>query len=155
MCYLARQKRFAMKTHASPGDQVSVHYTGRFTDGQVFDSSRGRDEPLAFTIGAGQMIPGFEKAVLGMAPGESKTVTLAPEDAYGQPNPNYVLKFAKTDLPTDLNPAVGDQLMLTLKDGGQFPVTITQLTADTVTLDGNHQMAGKTLVFDIQLVDIG
>jgi FKBP-type peptidyl-prolyl cis-trans isomerase 2 len=142
------------KTQAQNGDRVAVHYTGRFLDGQVFDTSLARNEPLEFTIGAGQMIKGFNDAVLGMMLNEQKTVTLAPEDAYGVRNEQYIISVPISQLPEDLNPQVGDELVLRLQDGNNFPVIVADLSAETITLDGNHPMAGKTLVFDIQLIDI-
>ncbi|MCS7019941.1 MAG: peptidylprolyl isomerase [Cytophagales bacterium] len=142
------------KTQAQSGDRVAVHYTGRFLNGQVFDTSLARNEPLEFVVGAGQMIKGFDEAVLGMKLNEQKTVTLAPEDAYGVRNEQYVLHFPVSQLPDDLNPQIGDELVLRLQDGTNFPVIVADLTEDIITLDGNHPMAGKTLVFDIQLIEI-
>ncbi len=142
------------KTQAQTGDRVAVHYTGRFLNGQVFDTSLARNEPLEFVVGAGQMIKGFDEAVLGMMLNEQKTVTLAPEDAYGVRNEQYIISIPVSQLPADLNPQIGDELVLRLQDGNNFPVIVADLTADTITLDGNHPMAGKTLVFDIQLLEI-
>ncbi|WP_250631453.1 FKBP-type peptidyl-prolyl cis-trans isomerase [Rhodoflexus caldus] len=142
------------KTQAQTGDRVAVHYTGRFLDGQVFDTSLARNEPLEFVVGAGQMIKGFDEAVLGMMLNEQKTVTLAPEDAYGVRNEQYIISIPVSQLPADLNPQIGDELVLRLQDGNNFPVIVADLNADTITLDGNHPMAGKTLVFDIQLLEI-
>ncbi|WP_448517893.1 FKBP-type peptidyl-prolyl cis-trans isomerase [Rhodoflexus sp.] len=142
------------KTQAQTGDRVAVHYTGRFLDGQVFDTSLARNEPLEFVIGAGQMIKGFDEAVLGMMLNEQKTVTLAPEDAYGMRNEQYIISVPVSQLPEDLNPKIGDELILRLQDGNNFPVIVADLTEENITLDGNHPMAGKTLVFDIQLLEI-
>lgn len=142
------------KTKAQNGDRVAVHYTGRFLDGQVFDTSLARNEPLEFVVGAGQMIKGFDEAVLGMTLNEQKTVTLAPQDAYGIRNEQYVISIPVSQLPEDLNPQIGDELVLHLQDGSNFPVIVADLSSETITLDGNHPMAGKTLVFDIQLLEI-
>jgi FKBP-type peptidyl-prolyl cis-trans isomerase 2 len=141
------------KTTVSHGDNVTVHYTGRFINGEVFDSSVNR-EPLSFVIGAGQMIPGFEQAVLGMGAGEAKLVSLEPEEAYGPVNQDYIVVFAHSDFPADMNPKLGDQLMLTLQDGGKFPVVVTNVSDAGITLDGNHPLAGQKLVFEIEVVEI-
>ncbi len=141
------------KLQANHGDIVTVHYTGRFINGQVFDSSVSR-EPLSFTIGTGQMIPGFEQAVMGMNLKEAKLVTLTPDEAYGPVNPDFIVEFANTDFPDHVSPNLGDQLMLTLQDGSKFPVVVTNVAEKGVTLDGNHPMAGQTLVFEIELLEI-
>ncbi|MCS6968804.1 MAG: peptidylprolyl isomerase [Cytophagales bacterium] len=143
-----------LKKVAQAGDKVVVHYVGRYLDGQVFDSSVERDEPLEFVLGAGQMIKGFDQAVVGMALNEYKTVTIAPEDAYGFRNEQYVIRFPVSQLPEDLNPQIGDELILRLQDGNSLPVLVTDLDDKVITLDGNHPMAGKTLVFDIHLIAI-
>ncbi len=136
------------------GSNVKVHYTGRLEDGTVFDSSEGRD-PLAFTVGAGQMIPGFDKGVLDLEVGEKKTVTLPPEEAYGQPQENMILTIETTKVfPPEIDPKVGEQYNLQRKDGGALPVTVTKVEGETVTLDANHHLAGKTLIFDIEVVEI-
>lgn len=142
------------KTQAQSGDRVAVHYTGRFLDGQIFDTSLARNEPLEFILGAGQVIKGFDDAIHGMKLYEQKTVTIAPEDAYGVRNEQYIIHVPVSQLPEDLNPQIGDELVLRLQDGNNFPVIVADLTDDTITLDGNHPMAGKTLVFDIQLIEI-
>ncbi len=131
------------------GDIVQVEYTGKLTDGTVFDSSVGRD-PLEFTQGAGQMIAGFDKAVLGMKVGQSKTVTIPAAEAYGSPREDLIMEVPRTQLPPGLTPAVG----LKLQSSSGSIVTITQVSDNTVTIDGNHQLAGKDLVFEIKLVSI-
>ncbi|RMF56605.1 MAG: peptidylprolyl isomerase [Calditrichaeota bacterium] len=138
---------------AKTGDTVKVHYTGKLVDGTIFDSSENR-APLEFTIGDGQLIPGFEQAVIGMQPGETVTVTIAADDAYGQYNPVLVQEIGRDMLPEDLEPQVGQQLEATQGDGGRLIVTITEVSDDTITIDANHPLAGKDLVFDIQLVEI-
>ena len=139
---------------AKTGDRVLVHYIGRFESGEVFDSSVEREEPIEFVLGAGSMIPGFERAVQGMKPEESKLVTIPAAEAYGPKRDENILEFSRDTLPEDLNPLVGDQLLLTTADGQKFPVTVTVITETMITLDGNHPMAGKDLVFEIRLVKI-
>ena len=137
---------------AKKGDTVKVHYTGRLEDGTVFDSSDGL-EPLQFTIGEGSIIPGFEKAVVGMKPGESKTVEIAEKDAYGAHQADLVIVANREDLPDDLDPQVGEELELT-QDDHVFVVTVTEVDGDAVTLDANSPLAGRDLTFDIELVAI-
>ncbi|MFC1991316.1 peptidylprolyl isomerase [Chloroflexota bacterium] len=140
-------------TEAENGNIVQVHYTGKLEDGTVFDSSAGR-EPLQFTLGAGQMIPGFDKAVPGMKVGESKTVTIPAEDAYGPSRDDMIMEFPREQLPPEINPEVGQQLQMTQSDGRAVNVTITEVSETTMTIDANHFLAGKDLVFDIELVSI-
>jgi peptidylprolyl isomerase len=135
------------------GNLVKVHYTGRLEDGTEFDSSAGID-PMEFTIGNSEVIPGFEQAILGMVPGESKTVTLAPEEAYGPQQEEMIAVVARKDLPEDIELIVGNQLEVTQDDGSSFVVMVTELTGDAVTLDANHPLAGKSLIFDLNLVEI-
>lgn len=142
------------KVQAQDGNRVVVHYTGRFTDGQVFDSSVSRNEPIEFTIGEGQMIPGFENAVRGMAVNETVIVTLNPDEAYGPVNEDLIVRYNLSELPEDLSPNVGDQLMLTLQDGSKFPVVVSNITDAEIELDGNHPMAGRMLVFEIELLEV-
>ena len=135
------------------GDTVKVHYTGKLEDGTVFDSSK-EGEPLELTIGAGNVIEGFEKGVIGMERGGSKTVTIPPEEAYGSMNEELVAKVKKETFPGNITPVIGEQLQLKQQDGNIVNVTITQIRGDTVTLDANHPLSGKTLIFDIELVEI-
>lgn len=139
---------------AQTGDSVKVHYTGRLEDGTVFDSSEGR-EPLGFTLGSGQVIPGFEEAVVGLEPGGSRTTTIPPEEAYGTVRDDLIIEVERSQVPPDLDPEVGQQLQLTLADGQAVPVVITKVGDEALTLDANHPLAGKTLVFDIELVEVG
>ncbi len=136
------------------GDKVAIHYTGSLTDGTVFDSSEGR-APLEFTVGSGQIIPGLDAALPGMKVGERKKVTIAPADAYGDHHPEGVLEVPKSQLPDDLPLEVGTMLEMRSPDGRAAPVTITAVGEDSVTLDANHMLAGKELVFDFELVSIG
>lgn len=137
---------------AKSGDTVRVHYTGRLEDGTVFDSSGGR-EPLEFVLGAQQVIPGFEEAVDGLAPGEERTVTIPPDRAYGPRREEMVLTLGRDQFPADLHPEVGQQLQMS-QDGQVAVVTVTDVSDAGVTLDANHPLAGKALVFDVRLVEI-
>lgn len=138
---------------AKPGDRVKVHYTGRLTDGSEFDSSTG-NEPLDFVIGSGDVIAGFDAAVTGMRVGERRTVTIAADDAYGPANAELVADVARADLPAGVELTLGGQLEVTQEDGSSFLVMVTALDAERVTLDANHPLAGKDLVFDLDLVAI-
>lgn len=138
---------------AKPGDTVKIHYTGKLEDGTVFDTSANR-EPLEFTLNQGQVIPGFEQAVLGMAPGESKTQKIPMEEAYGPYREEMVIEVSRQQLPADLEPEVGQQLQVQQPNGQAVPVFVTEVTDATVTLDANHPLAGEDLTFDIELVEI-
>lgn len=136
------------------GHTVKVHYTGTLDDGTVFDTSRER-EPLEFTLGNGQLIPGFEKAVIGMEAGETTEVSIASEDAYGERREDLELDVSKSDLPDDIDPQVGMQLQMQQQDGNAIPVQITEVKDESVTLDANHPLAGQDLNFEIELIEIG
>jgi len=138
---------------AKNGDIVEVDYTGTLENGTVFDTSEGR-EPLKFTLGEGQMIPGFEQAVLGMKVGESKTVTIPADEAYGPYNDDLVQVINREDLPAGLDPYVGQQLQGPRPGGGTGVGTVTNVTDTTITVDFNHFLAGKDLTFEIELVSI-
>lgn len=136
------------------GDTVKVHYTGKLNDGTVFDSSQDR-EPLEFTLGEGKLIPGFEKAVTGMEEGDSTTVKIASEDAYGERRDDLELEVAKNELPDNVDPQVGMQLQMQQQQSGQaIPVKITSVEDEKVTLDANHPLAGQDLTFDIELLEV-
>ena len=137
---------------ATAGDTVHIHYTGTLADGTEFDSSRGR-EPLSFTLGAGQVVPGFDKAVDAMETGETKTVTIPAAEAYGEHDPENMLAVPVDQLPAGVE--VGDQLGLTTPDGQQVPVTVVAVDDAFATIDANHKLAGKDLTFEISLVQIG
>ena len=139
-------------TQAAAGNTVRVHYTGRLSDGTVFDSSQGRD-PLEFTFGSGQVIPGFDEAVTGMAVGDSATVTIEPENAYGERREEMVQNVPRNDIPAEIELAVGMQLQASGPQG-QMIVTVMELSDDVVRLDANHPLAGKALTFDLELVEI-
>ena len=138
---------------AKDGDTVRVHYRGELQDGSVIDSSFDR-EPLQFTIGRGQVIPGFEEAVVGMNPGDSKTTKLPVEKAFGPHREDMVVMVDKSQLAGQAEPRVGQRLEISPPEGPSMSVTVTQVTESGVTLDANHPLAGKDLTFDIQLVDI-
>jgi peptidylprolyl isomerase len=140
-------------TQAKSGDTVKIHYTGTLDDGTQFDSSAGRD-PLQFTLGSGQVIPGFDKAVEGMTVGDSKTVNIPAEDAYGQRQEQMVQDVPRTALPENLDPVEGMALQAKGQDGQVINLTVTSVADDSITVDGNHPLAGKALNFDIELVDI-
>ena len=135
------------------GDVVRVHYTGKLTNGEQFDSSEGR-EPLEFTVGAGQMIKGFDAAMPGMKVGEKKTINISPEDAYGPKDEHAVIEFPRENVPKEMKLEPGMQLQLRNEAGQPFPVTVTEIKDDVIVLDANHMLAGKELVFDIELMEI-
>lgn len=141
-------------SEAKKGDKVKVHYTGKLTDGSVFDTSQDR-EPLEFEIGAGMMIAGFDQAVTGMKVGDKKTAELSADEAYGQKNDEMVVEVPKAQLPEDLKPEVGQQLGMQQPNGQNIPVVVTKVEEETIEIDANHPLAGKDLVFDIELVEIG
>jgi len=135
------------------GDTIKIHYTGKLADGTVVDSTHER-EPMQFAVGTGQVIPGVDKAVVGMAPGESKTVKLAADDAFGPRQDKMVFKLEKDKLPDGLTLENGRQLQYTPEKGPKRVLTIINVTDKNVTLDGNHPLAGKDLTFDLELVAI-
>ena len=138
---------------ARDGDKVRVHYTGKLGDGTIFDSSRER-EPMDFQIGEGNLISGFEDAVVGMAPGESKTVEIANEDAYGAYRDDLVLAIQRDQIPADLDIKVGQQLRMQQPEGETLIVTVVEIGDSEVTLDANHPLAGQDLSFEIELLEI-
>jgi FKBP-type peptidyl-prolyl cis-trans isomerase 2 len=138
---------------AKTGDTVKVHYTGKLEDGTVFDTSTNRD-PLQFTIGEQQVIPGLEQAVIGMEQGESKTAEIPAEQAYGPHRKELILEVERSQFPADLEPQVDQCLQLCQPDGQNMVVRVTEVSGSKVTLDANHLLAGKALTFDIQLVEI-
>lgn len=141
-------------TVAENGNTVKVHYTGKLKDGTVFDSSLQRNEPLEFTLGQGNMIAGFEQAVTGMKVGDTKVADIPVDHAYGQKRDDMVLEVPKNDVPENINPEVGQRLAVQQKDGQSIPVTVTNITDSSITLDANHPLAGKDLVFEIELLDV-
>lgn len=138
---------------AKSGDTVKVHYTGTLDDGTQFDSSAGR-EPLQFKLGGGQIIPGFEEAVLGMSPGDSVTKIIPADQAYGPHREEMVLIVDRDAFPENITPTPGQQLEVRQSDDRTIDVVVTKVTAENVTLDANHPLAGQDLTFEIELVEI-
>jgi peptidylprolyl isomerase len=166
---------------AKSGDKVKVHYTGTLEDGSVFDTSEGYIDkpsdqscgcgskkgiddgcgcdsqatgPMEFVIGAGQLIPKFEAAVIGLEPGQSITITISADDAYGQRAEEMVAVIERSEIPAEIKPEPGHQMEVILEDGSPLPVLVTEVTDTTITLDGNHPLAGRDLTFAITLVEI-
>jgi peptidylprolyl isomerase len=166
---------------AKTGDKVKVHYTGTLEDGSVFDTSEGCTEqpdeqscgcsskegldegcgcdshdsgPMEFVIGAGTLIPKFEAAVVGLEPGQSITVTISADDAYGQRAEEMVAVIERSEIPAEINPEPGHQMEVILEDGSPMPVLVTEVTETSITLDANHPLAGRDLTFAIRLVEI-
>lgn len=142
-----------MSQTVKTGNTIRVEYTGRFEDGEIFDTSRGK-QPLSFTVGAGQLIPGFDAAVVEMAVGDQKTVTIDPQNAYGEYREDRLFSMPKTNIPADLDLEIGMTVQLTDKNGKPVPAVVRGLEEESVSLDINHPLAGKTLVFDIEVVSI-
>lgn len=135
------------------GDVVRVHYTGKLTNGEQFDSSVGR-EPLEFTVGAGMMIKGFDAAMPGMNVGEKKTINIAPADGYGEKSEEAIIEFPKENVPEDMKLEPGMTLTLSNQAGQPVPVTVVEINDNVIILDANHFLAGQELVFDIELMEI-
>lgn len=142
-----------MSTAVKNGDRVAVHYTGKLSDGSVFDSSRDRD-PLEFVLGQRNVIPGFEKAILGMESGETKTATVPASEAYGEHQPEMIVEFERDKIPPDLDVQVGQQLQVQTTSGQSLPARVIDTSDSGVTLDANHPLAGKDLTFEIEVVKI-
>lgn len=138
---------------AKGGDTVKVHYTGKLEDGTIFDSSRDR-EPFELTIGSGNAIPGFENGIVGLAIGDTITITIPSEEAYGPRREELVSTISRDQVPPNITPAVGQQLQMQHPSGNIVNVTITDVMQDSVTFDANHPLAGKTLIFEIELIEI-
>ncbi|HWS55294.1 MAG TPA: peptidylprolyl isomerase [Pyrinomonadaceae bacterium] len=143
-----------MAEAAKDGDRVRVHYTGRLAGGEVFDSSRD-GEPLEFTVGAGEVIPGFDEAVRGLEVGETRSVEIEPDDAYGPHRDGLVARIERERAQFPAEPQVGMNLILPLADGNQLEVVVTEVTDTHVTVDGNHPLAGQKLFFDVELMGKG
>ena len=138
---------------AASGDTVRVHYKGTLSEGEVFDSSEGKD-PLEFTLGESQVIPGFEKTVQGMEEGETRKTTIVAAEAYGEPRSDLRIQMPREQFPEGVDPEVGQQLGLQQPDGRTVPVRVVEVGSEKVTLDANHPLAGKDLTFEIQLVEV-
>lgn len=132
---------------------VKVHYTGKLSDGHVFDSSEGK-EPLEFTIGKGQIIPGFEKGLMNMKLNEKKTITIPKEEAYGDINESLKQEVNKTELPKDMTPKVGMELVSQSTEGKERNLVVIEVKDETIVIDGNHPLAGREIIFDLEVVDI-
>jgi peptidylprolyl isomerase len=135
------------------GDVVAVHYTGKLSDGTIFDTSYNR-APLQLKVGEGKLIAGFEKAVIGMNKGEKKTVVIPPAEAYGQRQDAAVVEMERKNLPAGYEPRVGQRIELEQEDNKSFLVTVTAVTENAITVDANHPLAGKDLTFEIELVSL-
>lgn len=142
-----------MAQKAEQGDTVAVHYTGKLDSGEVFDSSQGRD-PLEFQVGSGQVIPGFDRAVDGLAVGESREVRIEPDEGYGEPREDLVVDVERSQFPAEAEPEVGQQVQVQVAPGQNRVATIQEIGDEAITLDLNHPLAGKSLTFDVELVDI-
>ena len=138
------------------GNKVKVDYEGRFESGEIFDSSSHGDHnhPLEFIIGEGQMIPGFEKNIMGMSKNQEKEFTIDAKEAYGEMNLNLIKEIPRNALPKDQEPKENMQLMVGTPDGKQFPARITKVTKDFVTIDLNHPLAGKKLIFKVKILEV-
>ena len=137
---------------AKDGSNVKVHYTGKLSDGSVFDSSLNR-KPLEFKVGSGRVIPGFEEAVKSMKVGESKIVVIPVDQAYGQRREDLVLVVEKSKIPASINPKIGDRLQMKQPNGTPILVLVTNISETSITLDANHALAGKELTFELTLVE--
>ena len=140
-------------TQAQHGKTVKVHYTGKLTDGTVFDSSLGRD-PLEVTLGERNVIAGFEEALVGMEAGETKVAHVAPDEAYGPRDDRWMVDVERAEIPDDLDPKVGDRLQVEQADGKLLPVWVRDITDTRVTLDANHPLAGHELIFELEVIEV-
>tara|TARA_R110000868_G_scaffold32277_2_gene117502 strand:+ start:243 stop:674 length:432 start_codon:yes stop_codon:yes gene_type:complete len=140
-------------TQVKENNTVKVHYTGKLADGQVFDTSEGK-EPLAFTLGEGRLIPGFEKGLIDMKLNEKKTINLTKDEAYGDPREDLIIEVPKTELPQEMTPEVGMGLVSRTPEGQEMNLMVVEVREETVVLDGNHPLAGKDLIFDLEVVEI-
>ncbi|MEX2381549.1 MAG: peptidylprolyl isomerase [Opitutales bacterium] len=138
---------------AQEGNTVQVHYEGKLPDGNVFDSTKERG-PLEFTIGSGTVIPGFEKAIVGMKEGESKTEVIAAENAYGPRRDEMVIEVEQEQIPKEIEPEIGQQLQVSTQDGSKVPVKVVDMSEDKIKLDANHPLAGHDLTFELTLVKV-
>lgn len=142
-----------MGQKAEKGDTVAVHYTGKLDNGEVFDSSQGR-EPLEFEVGGGQVIPGFDRAVDGLEVGASREIRIEPEEAYGEPRDDLLVDVDRSQFPDEGEPQVGQQVQVQVAPGENRVATIREIADESIQLDLNHPLAGKPLTFDVELVEI-
>ena len=138
--------------HVKIGDKIKIHFSGRLENGEIFDSSEGK-EPLVFEVGSGNVIPGIDEAVVGMKINQEKNIYLNPDKAYGPVEKELVISIAKKDLPEKLDVKINQQLIIPIEDSDTFKVRVSNVTEDSVELDGNHPLAGKNLIFDLRLVE--
>jgi FKBP-type peptidyl-prolyl cis-trans isomerase 2 len=139
---------------AKANDKVKVHYKGTLDNGQIFDSSEGKD-PLEFTLGTGQVISGFDKGVIGMEVNQSKTINIPCAEAYGEVREELIQEVPKSQLPEEIKPEVGLQLVSKTPDGNQIPLVVTEVKEQSIVVDANHPLAGQDLTFEVTLVEIG
>jgi peptidylprolyl isomerase len=144
---------FDVMSAVQKGDTVRIHYTGTLADGTEFDSSEGRD-PLEFTVGGGQVIPGFDQAVQGLTVGDEKEFTIPAEEAYGDRREEMLMRIERTQMPPELDPEVGDELQLQTPDGRPVPVRVAEIDDEAVVLDANHPLAGEDLTFQVRVEEI-
>ena len=142
-----------MPATAKPGDTVAVHYTGKLADGSVFDTSKDRD-PIQFVLGQRRVIPGLDKAVAGMSPGETKTAEVPADEAYGPHKPELMVEFPRDRIPPGVSADVGQELQLQSADGRAMPAVVVEKSDAAITLDANHPLAGKDLTFELELVEL-
>ncbi len=142
-----------MEREVKKGDTVKIHYTARLKDGEVFESSKGH-VPFQFTVGEGSVIPGLEKAIIGMKVGETKTIEVPPEEGFGPRREDLIFKVERNTIPSDINPFIGQNLQMRHPDGGIVNLVVTDMDDETITLDANHPLAGNTIIFDVELVEI-
>jgi len=142
-----------MSVPAKSGDTVAVHYTGKLTDGSVFGTSKNR-EPVRFVVGEQNVIPGFDKAVLGMSPGETKTAKIGADEAYGSRKEELIVEFPRDQVPPDVPVEVGQSMQVQTNGGQSLSARVVDLSESAVTLDANHPLAGEELTFDIELVEL-
>ena len=138
---------------AKNGDKIRIHYTGKLEDGNVFDNSIER-QPLEFIVGDGEVMTGIDKGVIGMEPGDTKTIEIPPEEAFGPKRKELVIEVPKSELPNQITPTLGQRLKMHDPDGDHIELIITDINEETITLDANHPLAGHTLFFDLELVEI-
>jgi FKBP-type peptidyl-prolyl cis-trans isomerase 2 len=138
---------------AKDGDTIKIHYKGKLEDGEVFDNSKER-QPFEFIVGSGDVMPGIEKGVIGMETGDTKTIEIPPEEAFGPRREELVIEIAKSELPDHITPTVGQRLQMQQPDGGHIDLIIMDVNGETITFDANHPLAGHTLFFDLELVEI-
>ena len=148
-------KKTLIMQQVKSGDKVKVHYHGRLTSGETFDSSEGR-QPLEFEVGSGMVIKGFDDGVTGMKVGEKKTINIPAENAYGPRNPEMIIEYPKAQFPPEMEKEleVGMPLVMSSASGQQFQVTVVEIKDDAIVLDANHHLAGEELIFDLELVEI-